>query len=55
MPHMMPMMWTLMMLFSLTILLMIISMTHFIYTHTPLSNKFNSMYSHKLNKWIWKW
>nr|QNV12024.1 ATP synthase F0 subunit 8 [Lasius niger] len=55
MPHMMPMMWTLIMLFSLMILLTIISMTYFIYT--PLFNKFNLIYnSHSSkNKWNWKW
>nr|WEY05585.1 ATP synthase F0 subunit 8 [Lepisiota frauenfeldi] len=52
MPHMMPMMWLILMIFSMTLLFMIISLFYFLclppkpYIFLPPSSKM---------KWNWKW
>nr|YP_010872891.1 ATP synthase F0 subunit 8 [Pheidole megacephala]WGV34095.1 ATP synthase F0 subunit 8 [Pheidole megacephala] len=52
MPQMMPMMWTVMYLITVSILLMIIIFMHFFKTPKIISP---SMQNFKLSNWSWLW
>nr|YP_009905728.1 ATP synthase F0 subunit 8 [Nylanderia flavipes]QGW36362.1 ATP synthase F0 subunit 8 [Nylanderia flavipes] len=57
MPHMMPMLWLSMMLFTLMIMFLIISSIYFMYLPIYNNNNILLIYdnmSYKF-KWIWKW
>nr|YP_010034065.1 ATP synthase F0 subunit 8 [Colobopsis nipponica]QOW83449.1 ATP synthase F0 subunit 8 [Colobopsis nipponica] len=56
MPHMMPMMWTLIFLSTLIILYIIMNLIYFFYIPSLNTKMFNKIQNRtSLIKWMWKW